>query len=72
MLEAIQAVADLTLLNDFGLLAATGGQYATEGYLFEDSLKLLGLAGWFGYFAWTAYALVTARVIPPAMRPEIP
>ena len=60
--------AGVDKLNDFGVLATTGGKYATEGYLFEDTLKLLGLAGWFGYFAWTAYALVTARVIPPATR----
>lgn len=64
-LGCLAASAGIDKLHDFGLLAVIGMADGPAGYLFEDTLKLLGLAGWFGYFAWTAYTLL-AGVKGPA------
>lgn len=47
-------------LHDFGLLAYFDQFMDEGGILLEDGSKLLGIAGWFGYFAWTCYATLAA------------
>ncbi len=49
-------------LHDFGLLSLWGVRSQGVQFFLEDGFKLLGIAGWLGYFALSGYAQLTQRL----------
>jgi hypothetical protein len=47
-------------IHDFGLFSLSPAGFDELGLLLEDGVKLLGIAGWLGYFGTTCYQLLTA------------
>ena len=60
LLIALAAFGSSILVDQ---LIESGGQYY---HLFEDGPKFIGIVGWFAYFAWTSFEILTGRAVYPS------
>jgi hypothetical protein len=59
-LACLAASVGIDEIHDFGLISLSPPSFDELGLLLEDGFKLLGIAGWLGYFGTTCYQVLAS------------